>query len=429
MHGSITTLGRLNSGISINLAKLSGVAISSDGKTATILGGTNTKFVIDSLWAAGKQAVTGTCECISYMGPALGGGLAWLQGRHGLIADQFLSLTLVLADGTLKTIDKSSDLFWAMNGAGHNFGIVTAATIKIHPVTHPTWAIETLTFSGNKVAALYQAANEHLLKTEANAQPVDLINWSTWTLPPNSSNTTDGPIIEFALIQEGTTSVSPSYTAPFRALDPLSITRQTGPYPNVSSWLGISPSDYPCQKLGQANPRFPQYLKMYNPAAMAEVYEIFKAATFDDPASPFAGSIFLVEGYSMQGVRAVPAGDTAYAWRGENLVAWPLMEYDPTGPERDEEARRLGERMRRVLVEGSGRSGVRAYVNYAYGDEGEGAWYGYYDGEEGKGRRERLRGLKRRWDPRGRFSFYAPIDTVWLADGGAGGLKGEKGVA
>lgn len=39
-----------------------------------------------------SAAVTGTCECVSVLGPALGGGHGWLQGYYGLVADQFVAL-------------------------------------------------------------------------------------------------------------------------------------------------------------------------------------------------------------------------------------------------------------------------------------------------------------------------------------------------
>lgn len=165
------------------MRKLSGVAIAEDGTTATIGGGTISKEVTDELWAAGKQTVTGACECVSYMGPGLGGGHGWLQGRYGLVADQFQSMNVVLANGSLKTIYPSSELWWAMNGAGHNFGIVTSVTARIYDVQHRDWAIETLTFSGDKIEAVYQAANQHMLQN--GSQPVDVINWSYWQNSPD----------------------------------------------------------------------------------------------------------------------------------------------------------------------------------------------------------------------------------------------------
>lgn len=176
----------MNSGIEIDLKQLSSVVVNSDG-TATIGGGTNSKKVTDELWAAGKQTVTGTCECVSLLGPALGGGHGWLQGHHGLVADQFVSMNVVLADGSLTTIDSSSDLFWAMQGAGHNFGIVTSLTSKVYDIQHTNWAIVTFTFSGTKVEAVYKAANDYLLKN--GNQPADVINWSYWLNIPDADPT------------------------------------------------------------------------------------------------------------------------------------------------------------------------------------------------------------------------------------------------
>lgn len=116
------------------------------------------------------------------LGPGLGGGHGWLQGHYGLIADQFVSLNVVLANGSLVSIDESSDLWWAMKGAGHNFGIVTSATLKIYDVQHRNWAIETMIFSGDDVKAVYETANENFTK---GAQPVNVINWSYWMNIPN----------------------------------------------------------------------------------------------------------------------------------------------------------------------------------------------------------------------------------------------------
>ena len=90
---------------------------------------------------------------------------------------------MVLANGSLLTVtDKNKDLFWALKGAGHNFGIVTSVTSKIYDIEHANYAMETLFFTGDQVEAVYQAANDNWLT--GGTQPVDLINWSYWFFDP-----------------------------------------------------------------------------------------------------------------------------------------------------------------------------------------------------------------------------------------------------
>lgn len=94
-------------------------------------------------------------------------------------------MNVVLANGTLVTINEAAtpDLWWAMNGAGHNFGIVTSVTSQIYDVEHPDWALELMNFSGDLVEELYEVTNNEILKN--GTQPVDLINWSYWMMSPD----------------------------------------------------------------------------------------------------------------------------------------------------------------------------------------------------------------------------------------------------
>ncbi|KAH6692471.1 FAD binding domain-containing protein [Plectosphaerella plurivora] len=397
-HGALTTLGRMTHGIEIFLDQLSGVKVSEDGKTATIGGGTGSKVVTDSLWDAGKQTVTGTCECVSYLGPLLGGGHGWLQGHHGLIADQVVSFNIVLADGTLQTVTADSDLWWALKGAGHNFGVITSVTSKVYDIVHTDWAIETIVFNGDRVEEVYDAINKYHLRN--GSQPVDLINWSYWFNNPNVDP--EGPIIEVYIIQEGVTAVDPQYTTPFHALEPLDIRPDNGTYHDLGRWVGIALDNFPCQKIGLNNPRFPIYTKSYDPAAMRRVYERYKEATLSEPA--FFDSLFMFEGYSNAGVRAIDAASTAFAYRDDNLLFAPLISYKSTGPELDAKAGALGNELRQILHEGTGRDELHAYVNYAFGDEQPEVWYGHE-----QWRQEKLLGLKSKYDPEGKFSFYAPV--------------------
>jgi hypothetical protein len=74
-----------------------------------------------------------------------------LPCRYGLMADNLVSASLVLPNGTSINVsnDKHPDLFWAIRGAGHNFGIVTDFRYKIYDVTaeNAIWSYEQLFYS------------------------------------------------------------------------------------------------------------------------------------------------------------------------------------------------------------------------------------------------------------------------------------------
>jgi alkanesulfonate monooxygenase SsuD/methylene tetrahydromethanopterin reductase-like flavin-dependent oxidoreductase (luciferase family)/FAD/FMN-containing dehydrogenase len=69
-------------------------------------------------------------------GLATAGGIGFLAREHGLTIDHMLSAEVVLADGSVVTAsdDENPDLFWALRGAGANFGIVTSFEFEVDEV-------------------------------------------------------------------------------------------------------------------------------------------------------------------------------------------------------------------------------------------------------------------------------------------------------
>lgn len=141
-----------------------------------------------------------------------------------------------------------------MKGAGHNFGIVTSVTSQIYDIVHPNYAVQTMTFSGDDVEAVYATANS-LWLTGNGTMPAELNNWSYWFYDPTLD--AEKPVIQMYIIQEGVSVVDTAHTAAFVAIGPLMNTASNGTYFDLAKWTGISLSDGPCQKTGNANPRFP----------------------------------------------------------------------------------------------------------------------------------------------------------------------------
>jgi hypothetical protein len=209
-------------------------------------------------------------------------------------------------------------------------------------------------------------------------------------------------VIIFYIIQEGVKAVDPAITKPFHDIGTISVQPMAGTYNDLAEWTGIAVASPPCQKNGFSNPRFPIYLEEYNVAAQKDAYDLF--ASEANITSPFYNSIFMFEGYSQQGVKAIDSDSTAFAYRGDNYLAAPLISYSPVDAALDEKATALGKQLRDILYDGSDRDELHVYVNYAFGDETPQEWYG-----SEKWRQGRLQQLKQKYDPKGKFSFYAPI--------------------
>jgi len=147
---------------------------------------------------------------------------------------------------------------------------------------------------------------------------------------------------------------------------------------------------------------FPTYLPRYNATALRQVHSIFTNTTTQHPSiAPF--SVYVLEGYSHQAVNAVPEDSTAFPNRAYPILSSPVWGYNDSSLAGTIQA--ASRAIRDAMVKGTGENQpLRGYVNYAFGDESTEELYGHE-----KWRVQKLKMLKRKWDPKGRFGFYAPI--------------------
>ncbi|KAI0540093.1 hypothetical protein GGR58DRAFT_462325 [Xylaria digitata] len=395
-HGATESLADAQGAIQVDFRKLNQVKLNKNGQTATIAGGATVKQVIDGLAAVGKRAVTGICECVGLSAPILGGGHGWLQGQYGLAADQVVSARVVLSNGDLVTVsDKSNpDLFWAIRGAGHNFGLVTQWEYRVHDTPENQWSYEIFIFSQDKLEALYTLANE-MLKN----QPAEATHWGY--IVKAAEIDAEHPILWFGVIYDGPTETAREYALPLHDLEPLVVQAGEGSLHDLAA-ITFQDLDGAGCAYGLTSLRFPIGLKSYNVTAVRQVYDLIDETFTKVPE--VSGSFFLLEGYSTQGVQAVNSASTAFPHRDDKILVTSYVQYKPNSTI-DPIAEEFGQSLRNFLLEGSSDPAhLRAYVNYANGDEPLEAVYGW-----DKWRLQKLRQLKRQYDPKNRMKYYVPF--------------------
>ena len=79
------------------------------------------------------------------------------------MSDNVIEFNAVLADGSQINVSATShpDLYWAMRGAGHNFGIVTNLRYRVYdvPPQGDQWYYALMYFTQDKLEAILNALN------------------------------------------------------------------------------------------------------------------------------------------------------------------------------------------------------------------------------------------------------------------------------
>ncbi|RYP28665.1 hypothetical protein DL768_011227 [Monosporascus sp. mg162] len=137
-HGNTITLGNVEGAVLVNMERFDHITVNNCDNTITVGGGARFGPVYTAAYNAGRELPLGSCACVGVGGATLGGGHSRLQGVYGMIADGIVSMRVALWDGTIveASATQHPDLFWAMRGAGHNFGIVLDFTFRTYPLRY-----------------------------------------------------------------------------------------------------------------------------------------------------------------------------------------------------------------------------------------------------------------------------------------------------
>jgi FAD/FMN-containing dehydrogenase len=129
-------------GLVIDLSGMRGVRADPGAGVVTAQGGATWGDCDRESQLFGLAVPGGVVSTTGIGGLTLHGGIGHLRRKYGLSIDNLLAVDIVTADGRLRraSASENEDLFWAVRGAGSNFGVVTSFEFQGRPVG-PTVAV------------------------------------------------------------------------------------------------------------------------------------------------------------------------------------------------------------------------------------------------------------------------------------------------
>ena len=386
-HGALTAVrggghslsgqSACDGGLMIDLAPMRAVDLDPLARRAHVQAGALLGQLDREAQGFGLATTAGTVADTGVAGLTLGGGVGRIGRRFGLTCDNLNALELVTADGkwTRASAEENPDLFWALRGGGGNFGVVTAFDYRLHEVNPQMYGGEIYFPFANARQLLRQFADYIAGAPDELYVDIDFDN------DPKL-----GRVVSFDVCYSGPVSEAPRVLAGLRKLGK--------PVKDA-----LAPAAYLTLQGSSDTPGFSKfgvYVKgglIYglSPALIDAVVGLFEAA----PSNMV--SVWMQHQGGAIG-RVAPEA-TAYFGRGAShnmglVGAWPLGSPEAEGNKAW--VRKAWEQLE-PLTRGN-------YVNIANTDDRDGRVQAAYGGNW-----ERLRQLKKRYDPANLFRLNANI--------------------
>ncbi|ROO84050.1 FAD/FMN-containing dehydrogenase [Actinocorallia herbida] len=176
-HGATTAL---DGAVVVRTGALNAVEIDPENRVARVGAGVPCGALLEAAGAYGLTFPAGSSPVVTVAGYTLGGGLGWYGRSRGPGSASVRALEVVDADGVLRRISAVAepDLFWALCGGGGDHALVTALEVELFPAPE--------VYGGRLVWPAHQAfaVLEAYAKATAGA-PEELSVWcSLMQFPP-----------------------------------------------------------------------------------------------------------------------------------------------------------------------------------------------------------------------------------------------------
>src|SRR5690606_31917553 len=228
-------------GLVLDMSRMCGIVVEPDAGLAHVEPGCLLGDVDRATQEHGLATVLGFISQVGVAGLTLGGGLGYLTRRFGWSVDNLEQAEIVTADGAVRVADRqrNADLFWALRGAGANFGVVTRLTFRLHEVGP--------TVHGGLIAWPFERADEilHAYREITEHAPRELAAWLVLLRAPQAPFVPEQwhgrRLAGMAVCYSGDLADADAALAPIRALGtPVVDLLAPQPYTEVQSYLDAS---------------------------------------------------------------------------------------------------------------------------------------------------------------------------------------------
>jgi FAD/FMN-containing dehydrogenase len=221
-------------GLVIDLSQMNGVHVDPTTETVRAQGGALWGDCDRETQLFGLAVPGGVVSTTGIAGLTLHGGVGHLRRKHGLSIDNLLSVDIVTADGQLRraSATENEDLFWAVRGAGSNFGVVTSFEFQAHPVG-PMVMVGAVFYPLEDGRTLLAAWRDYMAAAPEELSSIAFF-WNVPAHEPFPPEHHGKPVLIVAAVYSGSLEEGEPVVQPLRELaEP--VIDLSGPWP----WLGL----------------------------------------------------------------------------------------------------------------------------------------------------------------------------------------------
>jgi FAD/FMN-containing dehydrogenase len=221
-------------GLVIDLSQMRGVHVDPEARTVRVQGGATWGDCDRESQLFGLAVPGGVVSTTGVAGLTLHGGLGHLRRKYGLSIDSLLSVDIVTADGQFRraSATENEDLFWAVRGAGSNFGVVTSFEFQAHPVG-PMVFVGAIFYPFEDAATILPAWRDFMATAPEELSSL-AICWSVPPAEPFPPELHGTPVVVIAAAYCGPVEEGERIVQPLRELA-QPVVDASGPWP----WLGL----------------------------------------------------------------------------------------------------------------------------------------------------------------------------------------------